>query len=165
MPMARERWSPVAGVVVIPNRQANGMDVLGRDFTIKVITTTPDQRPIDLQQRTLVAEANGWIDVTATGYEPDTYLHAWLGRRATTPRGLLPGLHSGMGAPVTGIYLGRAIVPSNGDIRTAYPVPAGVNVGDYVLQLNGFTDDKQVRSVNLGLRVVSKPTAATLIRR
>ena len=156
---------PVAGVVVVPNRVATGMDVLGGDFTIKVITTTPDRVPIGLEQRSLVAEASGWIDVNATGYEPDTDLHAWLARRDPTRRNLSTELHAALDVPVTAVYLGRAIVPFNGDVTAAYPMPAGVSIGDYVLQLNGFTDGRQVRSVNLGLRVVAKSTRATILRR
>lgn len=64
-----------------------------------------------------------------------------------------------------GIYLGRAIAPSNGDIRTAYPVPAGVSIGDCVLQFDGYTDGRQVRNVNLGLRILARPTTSTLLRR
>lgn len=156
---------PVAGVVVVPNRVATGMDVLGGNFTIKVITTTPDRVPIGLEQRSLVAEASGWIDVSATGYEPDTDLHAWLARRDPARRNLSNELHAALDVPVTAVYLGRAFVPSNGDVTAAYPMPAGVSIGDYVLQLNGFTDGRQVRSVNLGLRVVAKSTRATILRR
>ena len=62
------------------------------------------------------------------------------------------------------VYLGEALVPVNGDISTAFPIPTGVNLGDYVLQVNGISADRQVRSVNLTLTIV-KPAAAQVVMR
>jgi len=162
-----QNGQPVDNVIVIPNRQSTGMDVIGREFGVQVVTLTPTRRPVGLEsarsEPRLVAEAGGWIDVRADGYAPDTTLRAYLARRGA-PRTLI-GATSRMLAPVDWVLLGDAIVPSGGDVSTAFPIPAGLNVGDYVLQVNGVTPDRQVRSVNLPLQLVKPAPTRTILRR
>jgi outer membrane protein OmpA-like peptidoglycan-associated protein len=157
---------PAAGVTVIPNRASDGLQVIGPDFGLDAWTLTTTRRPIPLGPGpVLIAEVTGWIDVSARGYAASTPLRAYLARRSTAPRGLQPGLRAGMGPAMDVIYLGEATVTTTGSFATSYPVPTGTAIGDYVLQLNGITNDKQVRSVNLAAKILPKRITRTAIRR
>lgn len=70
-----------------------------------------------------------------------------------------------MGPAMDVIYLGEATVTATGTFTTSYPVPAGTPIGDYVLQLNGITNDQQVRSVNLAARILPKRLTRVALRR
>ena len=157
---------PAPGVIVIPNRQSTGINVIGPDFGLDVWTLTTERRNIDLEDNTtLIAEVNGWIDVSARGYLSGTQLRAYLARRSNAPRGLQPGLRSGMSPAMDVIYLGQGQITNTGQLATSFPVPPGVNIGNYILQLNGITNDRQVRSANLPLKILPKRISRGLIRR
>lgn len=98
----------------------------------------------------------GWIDVSATGYEPRTPMQAWLARRTTTAPNAGVGPRALTQSAATAFFLGRSTIGNDGELTAAFPVPAGVDLGDYVLQLNGYTPGLQVRSVNLALRIVAQ---------
>lgn len=53
------------------------------------------------------------------------------------------------------VYLGSALADAAGDVAATFTVPSGVDLGAYVLQLNGLTPSDQVRSVNLLMDVVA----------
>jgi outer membrane protein OmpA-like peptidoglycan-associated protein len=63
------------------------------------------------------------------------------------------------------IYLGQGQITNTGVLSTSFPVPPGTNIGNYILQLNGVTNDRQVRSVNLPLKILPKRISRGLIRR
>lgn len=63
------------------------------------------------------------------------------------------------------IYLGQGQITGNGTLSSSFPVPPGVNIGNYILQLNGVTNDRQVRSANLPLKILPKRISRGLIRR
>jgi len=55
------------------------------------------------------------------------------------------------------VLIGSAPVSDSGTVSNSFTVPSGMNVGDYVLQINGETLASQLRSTNLQLNVVSAP--------
>lgn len=58
------------------------------------------------------------------------------------------------------MFLGEAPVGGSGDFSATFFVPVSVSVGEYILQINGATDDGDVRSVNMLMQV--SPGAAAL---
>jgi len=51
------------------------------------------------------------------------------------------------------VYLGDATVAADGDFAVTFSVPASVDPGDYVLQINGWSQQASARSVNLNMGV------------
>jgi outer membrane protein OmpA-like peptidoglycan-associated protein len=57
------------------------------------------------------------------------------------------------------VYIASTTVSASGLVSATMFVPADMNLGDYVLQINGETDAVQIRSVNLLMNVIAAPPA------
>ncbi len=78
---------------------------------------------------------NRTVDVSGIGFQPGTLVDVWL---FSTPR-----------------FLGTVRVKTDGTFDGTLNLPPDVPVGSHTLQANGVTTDSQVRSLNLGVRVVA----------
>ncbi|MBU6279414.1 MAG: fibronectin type III domain-containing protein [Actinomycetales bacterium] len=142
---------------VRPSGNRGGLDINGPDFSLEVTTTSPTRQPLGLNSRdALIGEVLGWIEVTATGYAPGTYLGAWLTRRSTA-RSAGSVTTAVTAGDLQTIYLGQVQVLAAKDSRITYLVPKGTKIGDYILQLNGLSLDRKVRSANVDAEIVEPP--------
>lgn len=83
---------------------------------------------------TLPVTPGGRLRVSGQGFEPTAQVRSYL----------LSGPHS-LGALMTDFF---------GEVEGDLTVPPALAVGDDALQINGFTRDREVRSVSLGVRVM-----------
>jgi hypothetical protein len=90
------------------------------------------------------------VAVGGFGFAPNSWVDVWIlpNGEAVAAKGLTL-------ASVEPIYLGRVQVDADGNFSGDLPVPAGVPDGQHTLQANGRSFDDQVRSLNLGVQVLS----------
>ncbi len=142
---------------VRPSLDRGGLDISGPDFSLTVTTTSPTRQPLGLNAReALVGQVLGWIEVTATGYAPGSYLGAWLTRRTQT-RSAGAVTTAVTAGDLQTIYLGQVQVLAAKDAKITYLVPKGTKIGDYILQLNGLSLDRKARSANVDAEIVEPP--------
>jgi hypothetical protein len=141
-----------------------GWEVGGSGFTLSVATATQQRTPEPLlPSGAMQVPQGGFISVNATGYAPESTLAVFAIPRFTTAI-------VGINAPrsmADAMWLGSAVVGTNGSVGTSLQVPMTMTIGDYVLQLNGETDQAQLRSVNMQLVVVPAvaPMQAGMVQR
>jgi outer membrane protein OmpA-like peptidoglycan-associated protein len=137
-------------VVLVRTPTNSGWEVMAPDFTLSVDTEAPTGalEPL-LPSGVMQVPQGGLIAVNATGYAPDSTLAMFA-----IPRSDLRQVgRIAARSMANAVWLGSVIVAANGSARLTVAVPASLSTGDYVLQLNGETDQAQLRSVNLQLVV------------
>jgi len=97
------------------------------------------------QTTDLRARVGGQVDFTGTGYLRNSSVSAYL-----IPRELL-----GRAARASrkSILLGETTVDALGNCDVTMTVPVSVDPGDYVLQVNGWSESASVRSVNMNMDI------------
>jgi outer membrane protein OmpA-like peptidoglycan-associated protein len=150
-----------SGVVLVRTGTNSGWEAMGQDFTLSVDTESPrGALETLLPSGAMQVPQGGFIAVNATGYAPESTLAVFaiprsdvrtVGKRASR-------------SMANAVWLGSAIVGSDGSARMTLSVSMSMNSGEYVLQINGETDQGQLRSLNLQLVVEPKVTmrAATV---
>lgn len=90
------------------------------------------------------------VAVGGFGFAPNTWVDVWI-----LPNGEPVAAKGLVLASVDPIYLGRVLVGADGSFAGDLPVPANVPDGQHTLQANGRSFDDEVRSLNLGVQVLS----------
>lgn len=141
-----------SGVVLVKTNTNSGWEAVGSDFQLSVDTETASGTPEPLTPTGVMqVPQGGRIVINGDGYMPDTQVAVFA----------IPRTSERMNARMTAravanaIYIASANVSSSGTIAATMFVPTGMNIGDYVLQLNGETDTAQIRSVNLLMNVIA----------
>ena len=123
-------------VVIEANSSSTGLDVIGTGWRIAITSHAPDGSPRPLEPGGVMAvTAGSTIDVSGSGFDEMSQVRIYLMSR--------------------GIHLGSLMTDTSGDFIGTVTVPADVTIGPDTLQINGFTPDRSVRSVSLGIRVAS----------
>lgn len=144
-----------SGVVMIdgvatpvrPQRAASGSSwsVKGPDFALEFVPKETTSGVLAGPEEQLRAPAGGQVQVSGDGYLGGSSVSVYL----------IPSQTVGLSSRSSGEsqYLGDATVSTDGTFTVTFTVPASVNPGEFVLQVNGWSQDAQVRSVNLDLNV------------
>ena len=128
---------PISGVTL---REASPQSVVidGGDFTLELQAEDDTEQPRELNAAGRVELVQGtWARVTGSGFTPGTDAEAWL---FSTPR-----------------FIGAVAIDAQGGFEARLPVPADIDEGIHTLQLNALDQDGELRSVSLGVEVVSAP--------
>ena len=133
------------------NATNSGWSASSPEFSLTIATELPDGAPESLAPNgEMRVPQGGRIVVAGFGYEPGTELVTFA-----IPR---DGLSvSGARAPrsMAGVvHIGSAVVNASGGIDVTFTVAQSMDIGQYVLQINGASSSNQVRSVNALLRVI-----------
>ena len=83
----------------------------------------------------IILKSNNLVSISGEGYLPNSQIVAWI---FSTPR-----------------RLGVVSVSANGKFAETLTVPADMIFGDHTLQVNGFTVNSEVRSLNLAVEIVA----------
>ncbi|NDI01877.1 MAG: hypothetical protein EBY57_08820, partial [Actinobacteria bacterium] len=141
-----------SSVVLVKAPSDSGWEAVGTDFQMMVVTETPAGAPEPLAPSGVMqVPQGGRIVVSGDGYMASSMVSVFaIPRVVTRSTGVL------MQRSVSGSqYVGSAQVSAAGKVSATFTVPAGMNLGDYVLQVNGETTQAQVRSVNLLMNVIA----------
>jgi len=139
----------VVPVVLQPTEQDDGWEAVGSGFDMVVRTEEPDGAPVPLAaDRRLAVPQGGRVQVAGDGYQVESMVRVFMVPRTTTRSGLMPRAVTGA------MFLGETTVNSGGAFAATFTVPPSINIGDYVLQINGVSATALVRSVNMGLEVI-----------
>jgi len=133
----------VTPVRVEANSTSTGLDVIGAGWRIAITSHFPDGAPRPLEPGGVMAiTASSRLDVSGSGFDGLAQVRIFLMSRTT--------------------HLGSLMTDRSGDFTGSVVVPGDVTLGSDTLQINGFTSDRTVRSVSLGVRVVSAPIPSSL---
>lgn len=147
-------------VVFAANGTNSGWTATTEGFTLSVRTESPTGSPMAMTpQGAMQVPQGGFVVIAGTDYQPSSQITVFAIPRnqgAVGSTSLLAyrlAVRSGQSA----IYLGSASVSSGGSVAAALTVPMSVDLGSYVLQVNGLSDTDQVRSVNMLMDVIPGP--------
>lgn len=134
-------------VPVRPERAPSGgkWSVKGDDFSLEFVPQVRDSGLLEGPEETLRAPVGGQVQVTGDGYLGESSVSVYL----------VPPELMGFAARASGesIYLGDVTVLADGAFDVTLTIPASVDPGDFVLQVNGWSQDAAVRSVNMNMDI------------
>jgi hypothetical protein len=136
---------------ITPSPDGGSWSVQGPDFSLSFTPQVTSSGALTGPGKALSAPAGGWIAVTGDGYKGSTTVKAYLIPRPSIARSLPRA--SGP------IYLGEVEVLADGTFDIRLTLPADINQGNYVLQINGVSPQSSVRSVNMALGVTAPESA------
>lgn len=145
-------------VPVSPQRSTSGgrWTVSGDDFSLEFQPTIAPSGLIEAPDTTVQVPNGGQLNVSGDGYLASSEVAVYL----------VPPELIGLSARTSeeSVYLGDAPVGSDGTFAATFTVPGTTDTGDYILQVNGWAQDSELRSVNLGLEVFTPQTEASVSR-
>lgn len=146
--------------VFAANGTNSGWTAITEGFTLSVRTESPNGSPMAMTpQGAMQVPQGGFVVMSGTDYQPSSQITVFAIPRNQGAYGSTSLLINRMAvrssqAPV---YLGSATVSSSGSVAATLTVPMSVDLGSYVLQVNGLSDTDQVRSVNMLMDVIPGP--------
>lgn len=134
----------IVPVRVEANSAGTGLDVIGVGWRIAISANSADGTQRALEPGGILAVTVGsTIDVSGSGFDAVSQVRTYLMSRSA--------------------HLGSLMTDKSGDFTGSVVMPADATLGPDTLQINGFTSDRTVRSVSLGVRVtaanLTKPTS------
>jgi subtilisin family serine protease len=123
-------------------------EIIGSNFSVVVRVQDAAGAPVPMQSSELTVPQGGRVVATGDGYLPGSMVRLFMMPRTPMQVSGLTGR-----AASGSMFLGETTVDASGDFAAVFAVPPTMSVGEYVLQINGATDDAAVRSVNMMLRV------------
>lgn len=131
-------------VRVVPHADRRGIEISSDNWAVDVVSVAPDGEPVALEpDGTLAVTTGGVIDVTGRGFESIAQVRTYL-----------------LSGPVT---LGSLMTDSVGSFEGSLPVSVTMAPGADALQINGFTPNREVRSITLGVNV-GQPAVGKVLR-
>jgi hypothetical protein len=136
------RLTPVA-----PQRSPGGgtWTIRGDDFSLDFTPDASGPSSLDIPENELRAPTASQLEIEGGGYLGGSTVSMYL--VSTQPATVTPR------ASTDARYLGQAIVQPNGTFRVMLEIPATIDPGDYVLQVNGHSLGALERSVNIPVDV------------
>lgn len=139
------------------NGSDSGWSATSQEFSLTVATEASNGSPQKLAANgEMQVPQGGFVVVNGDGYQPDTEIAAFA-----IPRSEVRSVGRLAARSVSGaIAIGSASVGSSGAVGATFAIPVSMDVGQYVLQVNGVTTSLMLRSVNLQLAVVPAEVTA-----
>lgn len=126
----------IVPVRVEANSAGTGLDVIGVGWRIAISANSADGSRRALEPGGILAvTAGSTIDVSGSGFDALSQVRTYLMSRSA--------------------HLGSLMTDKSGDFTGSVVTPADATLGPDTLQINGFTADRTVRSVSLGIRVLA----------
>jgi len=145
-------------VPVRPERAPSGgkWSVRGDDFSLEFVPQVRDSGLLEGPEETLRAPVGGQVQVTGGGYLGESSVSVYL----------VPPELMGFAARASGesIFLGDVTVRADGAFDVTLTIPPSVDSGDFVLQVNGWSQDAAVRSVNMNMDVYEELATRSLTK-
>lgn len=147
------------GVVLVRNATDSGWNAVSADFTMSVRMETRSGAPEPLTPSGVMqVPQGGFVVVSGTDYLPGSDMTVFAVPRNSGAAGFGASLVTtrvAARAAAGAVYIGSAAVNASGAVSATFAVSSNLDLGAYVLQINGLTPTDQVRSVNLLMDVVA----------
>lgn len=131
--LALENGSNVP-VKLIKKGTKDGYILDGSSFDLELAAADENLAPVELDENGhLVLQKDRYATFNGTGFAPNTPVQIWL---FSTPTPLK-----------------RVVTDENGNFSGSALVPSDLESGEHTMQLNGVTEDGEIRSVSLGVIV------------
>ena len=122
-------------VRVVPHDDRRGIEIISDGWSVDVVSVGSDGEPVALEpDGTLTVTPGGVLDISGRGFEPTAQVRTYL-----------------LSGPTT---LGSLMTDRSGEFEGSLPVSVTMTPRDDALQINGFTPDREVRSVTVGVSVL-----------
>jgi hypothetical protein len=126
-------------VRVVPHDDRRGIEIISDGWSVDVVSMGSDGRPNLLaSDGTLPVNPDGFLSVSGRGFESMAQVRSYL-----------------LSGPVT---LGALMTDRAGEFEGSLPAPVTVAPGAEALQINGFSPDREVRSITVGVTVMPSVT-------
>ncbi|MCF8536944.1 MAG: S8 family serine peptidase [Candidatus Nanopelagicales bacterium] len=126
-------------------------EIIGTDFSLTVRTQNAQGAPVPMESGELMVPQGGSVSAVGDGYQPSSIVRVFA-----IPRGDASVNRVAYRSMLDGsTYLGDVTVDARGAFAAEFTVPWSVQVGEYVLQVNGLSESAEVRSVNVLMAVVA----------
>lgn len=126
-----------------PNAASNGYEVVAPGWNLNLQPLNSAGQPLPLNSNSqIVLDSTRLVGINGEGFAPNSIVHVYL---FSTPK-----------------LLGTTNTDANGKFNASFPVPTSVDPGNHVIQVNGLSPKKEVRSASVGLLVeaVKKDSAS-----
>lgn len=138
--LAYENGTAVS-ITLVLNETASGYVMEGDGWVVSLEATDPSGTPLVLDDSgNILLNLDRVVTFSGTGFAPGSIIKVWLFSD--------PAEISEVVADANGNFVGQA------------QLPAGIPTGEHTVQLNGLTEDGQLRSVSLGVVVQPDPVIA-----
>ena len=122
-------------VRVVPHDDRHGVEIISDEWSIDVVSLGPAGEPVALKpDGTLTVTPGGVLAISGRGFESTAQVRTYL-----------------LSGPTT---LGALMTDRSGGFEGSLPVSRTLTPGADALQINGFTPDREVRSVTIGIGVL-----------
>jgi len=131
--LAYENGSPVR-IQLVKTDSKNGYVLIGDGWEVSLEATDSSGEPLLLDENgNIILNADRFVQFSGNGFAPGSIVKVWL---FSEPNELSEVL-----ADENGNFIGKALIPES------------VPTGEHTIQLNGLTQDGQLRSVALGVLI------------
>jgi hypothetical protein len=133
--MVTEDGLPVA-ITLTPTVTEDGLVLKGPDFLLELKAISPDGSPLVLDNKgRLVIDQDGKAKFSGSGFLEDSSVRLWLFSEPT--------------------FLGETNTNNDGIFNGEVTIPADIPDGEHTIQLNGVSNDGELRSVAIGIVIGS----------
>jgi hypothetical protein len=131
--MVFQNGSPIK-VNVSKNDQLDGYIFIGDDWTVNLKAADASSQSLNLDDSgNIVLNRNGYLQFSGTGFAPGSTIKVWLFSEPTS--------------------LAKVMADSSGNFTGSVPIPESLSDGEHTIQLNGISEDGQIRSAALGILI------------
>jgi len=131
--LANENGVPVA-IELVRTAEENGYVLRGDGWEVALEATDSSGRPLNLNEAgNIILNQDRFVEFSGTGFAPGSVIKVWLFSDPTS--------------------LADVVADGNGNFVGKSLIPEGIPTGEHTIQLNGLTQDGQVRSVALGVLI------------
>jgi outer membrane protein OmpA-like peptidoglycan-associated protein len=134
----------IVPAVVVPNASNTGIDIAAAGWQLSLAARSSTGAPVPLGPNGVLRFVRGQgLFSEGSGFKPNSPVLLYLFSDA--------------------VLLGELTTDASGSFSGTVPLPADVELGAHVAQVNGYTTGGEVRSVSLGVEVVAAATTSTSV--
>jgi hypothetical protein len=153
----------VVSTVLSRNNTDSGWNGVGEGFAFSVSVQNRSGSPEAMTPGGVMrATVGSSLSIRGDGYQPRSYVAAFAVPRETSRSDMNSSTRT-LSGRATSVYLGSLTANGSGVVSGAITVSDEVAAGDYVLQINGYTEESGIRSLNLALNVLAAPATSRIV--
>jgi hypothetical protein len=128
-------------ITVVPG--SNGLTIVGDGFSVELKVVDKDGNPISVDDaKRIILQEGATLSLRASGFAPNSAVTLWL-----------------FSQPYA---LGEFRADANGDVEFDVAVPAGFELGEHTVQLNGVSAEGELRTMNIAVVVTDQEAGGGL---
>jgi len=142
-----------SGLLSVRNPTDSGWVITSQAGTTSVDSRAHSGSPISLSATgEIQVPPSGTLEVTSSGYQRATVVYVFA----------IPRNQPISGSGTSGsVFLSAFTVAADGNVSGIITIPSNMNLGDFILQINGVSSNDQIRSLNIGMIISSQAAETT----